>query len=279
VSRVTAGAETPGVSPVREEPVPNRLPGAATQTPLIDAKPGAVLLRVPLVGRFLVTAQDPVLFERRPGATDADRRCFLDEPVAAAARILRGDLVLRASCVSVGGAAVAVCGPPAAGKSALAAALARRGHPVLADAVTAVAAQPVDLPTVSAVAPQLALWPDTAAELELDGHESRIIRPAIAKRAYALGPPPAPAPVGMVVFLSADVTRTEPAVEAVEGMEKLQALLAARWHGRHVDALGLEAAHFGIAARLAGVRCVRLARPRRGTSLDALAQLVEELAL
>jgi hypothetical protein len=257
--------------------VPARLSGALVRGPLVEATGRAVLIRVPMVGRFLVTAAGPVLVGREAGATDSDLRCFLDEPVAAAAALLRGCLVLRASAVSIGGRAVVLCGPPAVGKSALAAALAQRGHGVLADAVTAVAPGPHgDALVVAPLAPEPALWPDTVDELELGELPARRVRPALSKRAYRIGPDAPSAPLAAVVDLHARVTARTPAVEQMAGVEALTTLLGARWHARLAGPLGYEEAQFQIAARAAAsAEHVRLLRPRLGTPTAALAELVE----
>jgi hypothetical protein len=192
--------------------------------------------------------------------------------------VLRGELVLRAATVSIGGRAVALCGPSAAGKSALAAALAQRGHGVLADAVTAISAAPGGgAPVVARIAPEPTLWPDSAHELGLEEAPSRVVRPALAKRAFRLGPEPAAAPVAAVVELRADPIETRPGFERMHGSGKLAALEANRWHGRLVDPLGQAAAQFELFGHLTGATWVRLVRPTRGAPPALLAELVEEL--
>jgi hypothetical protein len=62
-----------------------------------------------------------------------DLACYLLGPVLAFVLRLRGVTCLHASAVALGGRAVAFLGPPGAGKSTIAAALARRGHAVLTD--------------------------------------------------------------------------------------------------------------------------------------------------
>jgi hypothetical protein len=258
--------------------VPTKLAGALVRGPLVDATDRAVLVRVPMVGRFLVAAGEPVLVERAAGATDADLRCFLDEPVAAAAALLNGELVLRAATVAIGGRAVVLCGPPAAGKSALAAALAQRGHGVLADAVTVVAPRSdSDALVVAPLAPEPVLWPDTVAELGLGEESARVVRPSLLKRAYAIGPDAPPAPLAAVVDLHARVTARTPAIEPMTGVEALTTLLGARWHARLAASLGQETVQFKIATRAAAATHVRLLRPRLGTPTATLAELVEAL--
>jgi hypothetical protein len=259
--------------------VPHRLPGAVACSLLLESAPDAGLLQVPLVGRFLVRGEGPVLVEREGSPTDADLRCFADEPVAAAAAVLRGERVLRGASVSIGGRVVALCGPSGAGKSALAAALAQRGHAMLADAVTAIGAEPrVGSPLVRPIAPEPVLWPDSVEELGLRDLPFRRVRPALAKRAYQLPRASAPGPLAAVAFLRSDVGRSEPGLEPLLGAAKVEALLAARWHGGLADLVGGEAAKLGAPAHLAAtVACVSLVRPRRGAPLTALADLVEDL--
>lgn len=81
----------------------------------------------------------------------------------------RGCLVLHASCVDIGGRAIAFLGPSGAGKSTLAAAFNRAGYPLLTDDVL-----PVDLlrknngkPTVIPSFARIKLWPETLQALSL----------------------------------------------------------------------------------------------------------------
>jgi hypothetical protein len=145
--------------------------------PLFDCSGDAILLRVPGVGRFLVGADGTVAVERSPGATDDDLRCFGDEVVAAARAFVAGAVVLRAASVAFERGAVAVCGVSASGKSALAAALAQRGHAVLADAVTVLSAESGGHAIASTAPEVVVVWPDVAAELALDpaaGHADNV---------------------------------------------------------------------------------------------------------
>jgi hypothetical protein len=259
--------------------VPKRLAGAAPCGPLIQATTDAALLEVPQLARFLVGGDGAVVVERAAGTTDADLRCCLDEPVAALAAQLRGDLVLRASAVSIDGRAVAICGAPVAGKSALAAALAQRGHAVLADAVTCIAGGSDGGPalvTRTDADPQL--WPDSVSELGLTHSDGRQVRPELAKRAYTLGSSAERAPLLAVVDLQVNANCDGPAVEPLGGGVRVHTLMARRWHGRLAAPLGLEPAQFALAAHAAaGATCVRLERPLRGAPVAELATLVEGL--
>jgi hypothetical protein len=263
--------------------VPEHVPGAVLRTPQWEARPGTVMFRMPGVGRFLIRPSEPVRVERVPGATAEDVRCFLDGPAVAAAAILEGLVPLRAATVAIGGRAVAIAGPSAAGKSAVAAALAQHGHPVLADRVTV--PSPADggslAPTVEPLAPDPVLWPDVVAQLGLDPEAGRPVRQALAKRAFRLGPEaePAPAPLAAVVLLGFDPLAAEPHIERVAGLAKTAPILAAGWCRNLVEATGAGAARFASVASIAATcACFQLTRPRTGATPGDLAALVEGLS-
>ena len=284
MARVTGAVESPLVGPslvadLVEDVVPERLPSAVVREPLVEARLGAFLIRSP-AGRFLVEAGEPIRIQRAQGATDADIRCFLEGPVAAAAALVRGLVPLRAATVVVRGRSVAIAGQSAAGKSALAAALALRGHAVLADAVTPIATASADaaVPIVLSHAPDLVLWPDMVAELGLDPSTGRKVRPALPKLAFALGTPAAPAQLHTVIFLRRDTRHPSPAAEPVVGADKVKPLINAAWHRALVGPLGLSARRFAaLGGIVSAARCVELARPPGGASPGELAALVEEL--
>jgi hypothetical protein len=252
--------------------VPERLPDAAYRGPVVEATPTAILLRLPRVGRFLVEAGGPVTVERMPGATDADVACFRNGPVEAASALLAGRLPLHAAAVSVAGRPVAIAGISGAGKSAVAAALALRGHAVLADAVTVADGR------VKARSPNPVLWPDMVEALGLDPNAGELVRPALPKRAFPLGPPAEAAPLHAVVILVSDPLESRPKSHPLTGLRKTSALLSACWYRRLAGPIGLEPRRFELLAELAPrVDVVGVVRPREGCAPSALAALLEEV--
>lgn len=261
-----------------DRPVPVRLPAAVYRGPLVEAAADRILLRVPPVGRFLVRRAGPVQVQRVPGATDADVGCFVAGSVGTAAALLRGTLTLRAAAVSVAGQGVLICGPPAAGKSVLAAALAARGHPVLADRVGLVVpgAPPVVLPAD----PPVQLWPDAVGLLGLAASAGQLVRPVLAKRAFRLGPPPRPAPLALVVALTVATGHglrvDDPA--GWSAADRLGLVVGREWHRRLVGPLGREADRFRWLVALAGAgRLARISGHRRALPPAELAARVEGL--
>ena len=171
--------------PASTSPFPG-VGSALFRGPLLEASATAAVLTVPGVARYGVSVDDGVQVTVEPSATEADARCFLRGPVRALDLLLHGVFSLRASAVLVDGGAVVICGAAATGKSVLAAALAARGHTVLADRVAPVVftpGGPVVWPTDACVQ----LWPPAAKVLGLDRRGAEIIRPALAKRAHRTG--------------------------------------------------------------------------------------------
>ena len=137
-----------------------------------------------------------------PGQTFEDLTAYLYGPVLGFVLRARGRLALHASCVRVGDGAVLLAGPPGAGKSTTAAALAARGLTVVSDDLTALddASTP---PRAWPAFDHLRLWPD--GERVVLGDDARLerITPGWEKRRFPLeGAAFADAPVPVRAILA-----------------------------------------------------------------------------
>jgi hypothetical protein len=92
-----------------------------------------------------------------------DAAIYLLGPILGFVLRLRGLTTLHASAVCVGGIAIAFLGPPGAGKSTTAAALAKRGCPVLTDDIVALTDD--DDLLIQPAHPQIYLWPNSVEVL------------------------------------------------------------------------------------------------------------------
>jgi hypothetical protein len=100
--------------------------------------PGAgVLFSARGGGRFLVSPDARRVACARPAGREGDWQRLLVGQVLPLLAALRGLHVIHASAVSLGDTAIALAGASGAGKSRLAAELARAGHPMLAEDVLA----------------------------------------------------------------------------------------------------------------------------------------------
>lgn len=102
------------------------------------AGPGRFILEAGLGGRFLVEEGRRITVELTERCEPALACLFLTGPGLAALLLQRGDLVLHGNALELAGRGIALCGPPASGKSATAAVLRERGARSLADDVVAV---------------------------------------------------------------------------------------------------------------------------------------------
>jgi hypothetical protein len=98
------------------------------------------------------------------GTTTEDTATYLLGPMLGLVLRLRGTTCLHASCVAIDGRAIAFAGPAGAGKSTLAAALAKRGHAVLTDDVCALHETAAGL-RVQPAYPRVRLWPHSVRSL------------------------------------------------------------------------------------------------------------------
>ncbi len=101
----------------------------------------------------------------------SDAAVYLLGPVLGLLLRLRGVTCLHASAVAFGKRAVAFAGPAGAGKSTTAAALARRGHPIVSDDIVAIEERDGSF-RVFPAHPYLGLWPESVEMLY--GREKKI---------------------------------------------------------------------------------------------------------
>jgi hypothetical protein len=264
-------------APVGVGPVPRRLPGTVHSGPLWQAAPDSYLFDLPTVGRFLARRHGDgvrVTVRPAPGATEADVACLLAGPVRTACRLLNGDLALHGSGAVLDGRAVALTGDPAAGRSTLAAALAVRGHPILADGAlpirrtgTGFVAEPAD--------DGLQLWPDTARLLGLTG--GAVIRPGLPKRHHRFPAAPA-APLAAVVVLRRWGGAGAPVPRTLTGVSALHPLAHCTAGRSLIAPFGVTAAHFAWCAGIvAEVPVFELCGDRHRDDASVLADTVEAL--
>ncbi len=182
-------------------PVPAELAHARHLSALVQADNGQAIFSLPSVGRFWVRPGRPTVVEPAAGAGDDDVECMLRGPVGALRSTLAGRYCLRGSAVAVAGQALVLVGS-LRGASTLAAALARRGHPLLADGVVVITGSPATAgPLPEGAPPRVALWPDSARALGLAPGDGRPVRPSLPARRYEVGPPAPAGPLPLRVLI------------------------------------------------------------------------------
>jgi len=165
---------------IRAGSVPLSLDGAAASGPNWQIEGRRFLLRIPGIARFLLSEGNEICFEPETGADDADIPVFILGTAFGILLHQRGQIVLHASAVRVGGKAILFCGPSGAGKSTMAAALARRGLPLVTDDICAITAV-TGTPMVQPDGRQLKLWAEAIEQLELSTSRGQRVRGRLEK--------------------------------------------------------------------------------------------------
>jgi hypothetical protein len=209
--------------------------------------------------------------------TVEDAATYLLGPVFGLVLRLRGVPSLHASAVAVDGAAVALVGAPGVGKSSTAAALAARGHALVADDVLALRVGEDGIMAQPAY-PHLRLWPDIIPALFGPGAELPPLTPNWDKRGLRLDEAfhPHPLPLGAVyVLCGREAGPDTPRLEPMGAMEAVLALVANGYVGWFPDPAA-QARELEVLGRVARAVPVAWATPSADpTRLTELCAMIE----
>lgn len=200
-------------------------------------------------------------------ASVSDTAIYLLGPILGFVLRLRGVNCLHASAVAFSGRAVAMLGPPGAGKSTIAAAFAARGFPVLSDDIVALEDQG-DAFLVQPGYPRVNLWPDSVRALY--GAPDKLPRiPAnwgkhfldLTKDGYRFQQVPLPL---AAIYILGDGTSAPgpPVMEAVPGRDGLMAFVSNAYVNYLLDG-AMRAGEFDLAGRIVSRIPVRRVCARR----------------
>ena len=234
--------------------VPETLPGGPAGHSLFpphwQARPGAFLMHMEGVARYLVTGGRDVLIEPL-GADDGAVADFFPGTPFTALLQQRGVATLHAAAVATGAGAVLLLGRSGIGKSSLAAALVERGWPLLADDVTGVVpgadGRAMALPGFS----RQRLCADTLDEMGWRGRARSRVRDGMEK--YWM---PAqrtctdPLPV-RAVFVLAVADRPDVGIEPVPPNRAFRVLRHNTQRRRAMEAMGQRDVHFRAVTAMA----------------------------
>jgi len=240
-------------------------------TPFFQCAKDALWLYVPEIARFLVVDGCTISVDAI-AADEQSIRLFLLGSCLGAILHQRGLLVLHANAIRFGDHCVVFASASGQGKSTLAAAFHKLGHEILTDDVCAIN----ENGCVSPGYPQLKLWNDTLARLEIDKTDLNKIRLQVEKFAYPIKSSfkQEPLPVKAVYILGSN-NRDEFEFEEVKGMKKFQPLKNQTYRKGYLDGMELNAGHLKLCGNIAGkVHLVRISRPNQGFKLK---QLVEHI--
>lgn len=224
-------------------------------------------------GSIVVRWGSEILVDARSGVEEALLRTLVLGPALALLLHQRGRLVLHASAVRTNTGAVLFLGGSGWGKSAIAAAMYRRGHPLAADDLAPVHFDG-DLPHVYPGFPRLRLWPEFARRLDPSADDDARQHGGVEKRHVPAGLGFSTVPLRLRSIYVLD-GHGSTLVRDLRPQEALLDLLRHTYTARLL-AGGRSAVHLAQCARL--LESVPVRRLRRGSdaeAFDRLAAVVE----
>jgi hypothetical protein len=257
--------------------VPRRLPRAVAGGACFQASPGLLLLNWEGIS-YLACEGSRILIDSVPQKANEEVRLFLLESAFGAILHQRGCLPFHGSAVETKEGGVVFLGGSASGKSALAAALRRRGYRFMADEVAPVFLDGEGRPLMAPAYPRLNLWHDVIAVLGEDRTGMRPVRAGLKK--YALPVKDSfsnrSLPLRGVYVLEA-VNEDDCSLARIGGTEKLRHLLAHTHQRGFLKGLGLLRRHFELCVELARLVPMTFARhPKSVTRLSEFADVMEK---
>jgi hypothetical protein len=273
--------------------VPQVLPQAIEVDAGCFASSSEYLLHVPGVASYRVSNGCEIVIQPDAGALEQDVRGYLLGSIFAVLCHQRGLLPLHASAVAYQGGVAAFLANSGHGKSSIAAHLAGRGFPVVADDVCLVDVRGEAPAVVVPVAPWLKLWADSLEHLGLPAAGLEQIFSDEAK--YRLPTEcvldetaPEPRRIAKVVFLEGreEIQSGSGAVNVemrrLAPLEALPMLISLTHQSHLLEAMGLRTQNFLQCGRVASQAAVyRLIRPwgleHMEASIDSIENLLREV--
>lgn len=247
-----AGPAGPADIVIARAPVAGALEDADSSGPTWAMKPGRFLLAVPGIARYLLRDGAAIDYQPEPDADPGDVAAFT---MGAAFGVLlhqRGLVVLHASSVCVNGKAALFLGPSGAGKSTLAAALVRRGYPLVADDFCVLSIGGAGGPQVHPDGALPKLWLEAIEQLELTDRRLRAVRGRLSK--FYVQPPQgtvsAPMPMGPAYVLREARAPNGPGIERPNIVDAAHLVRSNAYRPGVVRKMDQQALYFLVAAAL-----------------------------
>ncbi len=258
---MTLDSLLPGVPEARVRIVaalPEHLSGAVRISIHAQARPGAFLMNVPGVARYLARDGGTIAVAPEDGADPDAVRLFLYGTVRAALIHQRGELPFHAATLvhpAKPDSAVAICAASGLGKSTLAAELSRRGWLLVADDTTRITfggARVIAWPG----RPAIKLWRDACDRLGLPTTALSPVRAGFEKFFVPAAARDTPVPLAAIFELA---SASAVALTSVNGAARLALLSENTVRPRQIGPLGRVAEHVRIVSQVSpAVKMFRL---------------------
>lgn len=271
------GEKPPDVT-IRRAPLPQELDDSVAAGPNWQISGTRLLLRIPGIARFLVSEGKAIVFEAEGNTLPEEIASFLVGSVFAVLLHQRRQIVIRASAVRVGDKAILFCGPSGTGKSTIAAALGRRGYPLLNDDLCTIDLDPAGTPFVHSDRHRLTLWIDAIRYLDLTDRKGSALR-SILDKFYVEphGMCSEPLQLGAVYTLRETRAPFYDGIECPNAIDMTLLIHQSAYHPRMVTAMQQQPRYFLSAAKIADAAGVfYLTRPHDFARMTTVIGWLEE---
>lgn len=271
---------------IRRGTVAFELPGAIEIDPDCLATGVEFLLRIPGVARYRVSHGKEIVVDAAEHALPLDVRAYLLGSVFSVLCHQRGLLPLHASAIRFKLGVAAFLGESGDGKSSLAAHMAARGHPVVADDIclveTGLGASACVIPS----APWLKLWRGSIERLGRRAEDLEQVFSEDDKYRLPLVSPAEPETesshptLNTLIFLERSQTGGSAGVRFIElpRLRAMNGLMRLTHQAFLLEALGLREENFMRCGKvLSGAKTYRLIRPWGFEYMDETVRLVEQI--
>ncbi len=230
------------------------------------------LLEVPGIVRMSLHAGRELTYEPLDGTADDDLAAFVGGTGLGILLQQRGWIVLHASAVRVGDAAVLFCGVSGAGKSTIAAALGTRGFDLVADDFCGVTIGADGAACVHPDGRQMKLWDDAIDGLALEERRGDAVRRRLRKfHVDPIAASPVGLPVGAVYILAEDRPPASAGIARANLVDAALLLRAQAYRPALVRRMRQQPLYLAAAAAVArGGGVFTLTRARRFAAMDAV---------
>lgn len=216
-----------------------------------------------------------ILYDPLPDAPAEDMALYLGGTGFGALLHQRGMVLLHASAVRIGDAAVLFCGPSGAGKSTLAAALVEAGYDHVADDFCAISFAADGTPMVAPDGRRHKLWDSALDGLAAHHRKGVAVRSDMAK--YYVDPHrtvATPLPIAAIFELAVG---DQVAIEALGGLGLVRVMREHAYRPHLVSLMGQHRHYFDAAAAIAKHSCTgQLIRPLQFEMMKLAISAVEE---
>ena len=261
---------------VRVGAVADTLPGATMLDAHCYATSTQYLLHIDGIARYLVTRGEEIVVSPSAGALPLDVRAYLLGTIFVVLCQQRGLLPLHASAVSSAQGVVAFLGQSGQGKSSLAAHLAARGFPVIADDICLIDPSLPGATMVAPTAPWLKLWRRSLEHLGQPADALARVFSEDDKYRLPLGQTTTPLPLRTLMFLAHDAAARTVTIEAVSAFEAVPLLMNLTHQAYLLQATGQREQSFLRCSRVSShAKAFRLLRPWGLEHMEATVDALE----